>query len=116
MNKRILLLSVVFNAITLLLFFKGKEDQSSSLGYNFFIVIFWGFSLLVLIVLHSRKIIQPKTIPDKIGIVTATPVLSIAIILLMLTFYETPASEYYFIRGNHQYKQLTFDYSGTVNP
>src|SRR4051794_37517127 len=114
MNKRILLFSVVFNTVTLLLFFKGKEDQSSSLGYGFFIVIFWGFSLLALMVLLSKKVIQPKTIPDKIGVVTATPVLSIAIILLVLTFNETPASAFYFIRGNHQYKQLTFDYSGTV--
>jgi hypothetical protein len=116
MNKRLLFFNIIFYAITLTFYYQGKQDPSSSLGYGFFIMFFWGVALVTLIVLLTKKVIQPKTILDKIGIATATPLLCIVAVGLVMTFNDTAASEWYFDKDNHRYKVNTFNYSGTANP
>ncbi|MDH7459700.1 hypothetical protein QEG73_00375 [Chitinophagaceae bacterium 26-R-25] len=113
MNKRLLLFNIIFYAITLTFYYKGKQDPSSSLGYGFIIIGFWGIALVALIFLLTKKVIQPKTILDKISIVTATPLLCVVAVGLIMTFNDTATSEWYFNKGNHRYKVLTFDYRET---
>ena len=116
MNKRLLLFNVIFYAITLIFYYQGKQDPSSSLGYGFFIVGFWAVALVALIIFLAKKVIQPKTILDKIGIVTATPILCFVTVGLIMMFNDTAASEWYFDKDNHRYKVNTFNYSGSANP
>lgn len=110
MNKKILIFNIVFYLVTLFFYFQGRQDPSSSLGYGFFIAGFWGVSLLTLIILLTKKIIQPKTILDKIGIVTATPLLCLLAVGSIVTFNETPSSEWYFDKDHHRYKVNTFSF------
>jgi len=116
MNTRILLFNFVFYFVTLVFYYQGKQDPSSSLGYGFFIIIFWALSLVTLIVLLATKVIRPKTIPDKIGIVTATPVLCIVAIGILGSVNDTAISEWYFDKDHHRYKVNTYNYRGTSNP
>jgi len=116
MNKRLLLFNIIFYAITLTFYYQGKQDPSSSLGYGFFIVGFWGIALVTLIILLAKKVIQPKTVLDKIGIVTATPILCVIAVRLIMSFNDTAISESYFYKDHHHYKVNTFNYSGTANP
>jgi hypothetical protein len=109
MNKRLLYFNIIFYAVTLAFYYQGKQDPSSSLGYGFFIVGFWGIALVTLIILLTKKVIQPKTILDKIGIVTATPVLCVVAVGLIFNFNETATSEWYFEKDHHRHKVLTFD-------
>ncbi len=113
MNKRLLLFNIIFYAITFTFYYQGKQDPSSSLGYGFFIMFFWGIALVTLIVLLVKKIIQPKTILDKIGIITATPILCVVAVGLMMTFNNSATSEWYFNKDHYRYKVLTFDYRAT---
>src|SRR5664279_2567155 len=116
MNRKILFFNIVFYFVTFAFYNQGKQDPSSSLGYGFFIIGFWAVALLTLIILLTKKAIQPKTILDKIGIVTATPVLCVVTVGLIMTFIDTAASEWYFDKDHHHYKVNTFNYSGTANP
>ena len=116
MNRRIILFNLIFYSVTLFFYYQGKQDQSSSLGYGFFILIFWGVALLTLLVLLLKKVIQPISILDKIGIFTATPILCILIVAFILNSQDAVASEWQFNKSNHRYKVLTYNYKGTVNP
>lgn len=113
MNGKILFFNSVFYFITFAFYYQGKQDPSSSLGCGFFIAGFWVLALLTLILLLAKKVIQPKTIFDKIGIVTATPVLCVIAVGLITTFTDTAASEWYFDKDSHRYKVNTFNYRGT---
>lgn len=113
MNKRLLLFNIIFYAITLTFYCQGKQDPGSSLGYGFFIIGFWGFALVTLIILLTKKVIQPKTILDKIGIVTATPILCVVAVRLIFTFNDSATSEWYFNKDHYHYKVLNFDYRET---
>jgi len=116
MNKKILFFNLVFYAITVALYYQGKQDPSSSLGYGIFIIGFWAVALLTLIILLTKKVIQPKTNVDKIGVITETPILCVFVVVLIMTFNDTAASEWYFDKDHHRYKVNTFNYSGTANP
>lgn len=113
MNKLILLFNIIFYGITLTFYYQGKQDPSSSLGYGFLIVGFWGVALVTLIIFLIKKVIQPKTILDKIGIVTATPILCIVAVELTMTFNDSASSEWYFDKDHYRYKELTYDYRET---
>lgn len=113
MNGNILIFNFIFYFITLLFYYQGKQDPSSSLGYGLFIIVFWGVSIVTLIILLTKKIIQPKTTLDKLGVVTATPVLCILAVALISTFNETPTSEWHFNKDHHRYKVMTFDHRAT---
>jgi len=113
MNGKIIVFNFIFYLITLLFYYQGKQDPSSSLGYGFFIFGFWGVSIVTLIILLAKKVIQPKTILDKIGVVTATPVLCLLAVGLITTFNETPVSEWQFNKDHYRYKVNTFNYRET---
>ena len=115
MNKRLLLFNVIFYGVTLTFFLKSKQDPSSSFGYGMFIALFWGVAVLALAFLVGFKVITPKTILDKTGIVLATPFPCILTALLLSSFIDTPVSESYFNKDKYRYKQCTFNYNGTTN-
>lgn len=83
MNKVLLLFNIVFYAITWSLFFEAKDDPGSGLGYGIIILAFWVISFLVLMFLLYKKLIEPVTLADKIAVITATPLLSFLVILLL---------------------------------
>jgi hypothetical protein len=74
MSKKIIAFNLVYYAVTLFFVRLGQNDPSSSLGYGYFILWFWIFAGIALIVMLRTKVLQPKTIADRIGILTATPV------------------------------------------
>jgi hypothetical protein len=73
-----------------------------------------GIVAIILIYFLVRKIFQPKSSLDKIGIFTATPILPIITIWLTVGFNEDVASDWYFNRGGHHYKVRTINYKGTT--
>jgi hypothetical protein len=115
MGKRILVFNIVYYAVTLYLVNLGREDASASLGYGFFIVGFWIIAAIVLVFFRVKKFILPKSILERIGVFTATPVLSFAAIGLMISVQEKASSEYHFNKDGSRYKALTFQYKNTVN-
>jgi hypothetical protein len=86
MGKRILIFNVIYYAVTLYFIKLGRDDASASLGYGYFIMGFWIVAAVVLVLLLITKLIRPKSILEKIGIFTATPVLMLTAIWLMVSF------------------------------
>lgn len=113
MGKRILIFNIIYYAITLLFIKLGRDDASSSLGYGFFIIGFWVITAIVLVFFLIRRVLQPKSVLEKIGIFTATPVLSIIAVWLILTLKEEVGSERYFNKGDYRYKVKTINYKDT---
>jgi len=111
MNKGIFVFNIIYYAVIFIFIKKGRDDPSSSLGYGYFILIFWLVAAVVLILLLIKKIIRPKSVLDKIGIFTATPILSIAFVTIMSSFKETLGSEWYFTESNYRYKVITYNYT-----
>ncbi|RXK80482.1 hypothetical protein [Filimonas effusa] len=87
------------------------DDPGSSLGYGYFTLIFWIVAAVILILLLIKKIIYPQSVPDKIGVFTATPVLCIVFITVMLSFKDNVGSEWCFTKSNYRYKVITYNYS-----
>lgn len=112
-NKRILIFNIIYYAVTLFFIKLGRDDASSSLGYGFFIIGFWVIAAIVLAFFLIKRTIQPKSLLDKIGIFTATPVLSIVAIWLILSLQENEGSEYQFSKDGYRYKVLTFHHKET---
>jgi hypothetical protein len=110
MSKRILIFNVIYYAVTLFFIILGRDDPSSSLGYGFFIIGFWIIAAIALAFFLIKKTIWPKSFLDKIGIFTATPILSIVAVSLILTLSESESSEWYFNKGNNRYKVKTIYY------
>lgn len=104
MGKKILGLNIFYYCTTLFFLGLTQEDASSSLGYGFFIIIFWIAWVLLLIFLIIKKSIQPKSIAEKIGIFTSTPILSILAILIMFVVKENVGSVQYFYKEDFCYK------------
>ncbi len=111
MNKRIVVFNIIYYAVIFIFIKKGIDDPSSSLGYGYFIFIFWIVAAVTLILLLVKKTIRPKSVLDKIGIFTATPVLSIAFITIMSSFKDNVGSEWYFNKNNYRYKVITYNYA-----
>jgi hypothetical protein len=111
MNKRIVVFNIIYYAVIFIFIKKGMDDPSSSLGYGYFILIFWIVAAVALILLLVKKIIRPKSVLDKIGIFTATPVLSIAFVTIMSSFKDNVGSEWYFTKSNYRYKVITYNYT-----
>jgi hypothetical protein len=93
MNQRIILFNVLYYLITLVLIGKGRIDPSSSLGYGFLIIIFWVIAGVALAALLITRVINPKSIVDKIGIFTATPILTLVVVSLLVGLTERVSSE-----------------------
>jgi hypothetical protein len=111
MNKGIVVFNIIYYAVTFIFIKKGIDDPSSSLGYGYFILIFWIVTAVTLIFLLVKKTIRPKSILDKIGIFTATPILCIAFITIMLSVKDKVGSEWYLTKGNYRYKVITYNYT-----
>ncbi|WP_333819796.1 hypothetical protein [Ohtaekwangia sp.] len=84
MGTRILIFNVIYYSIILFLINLGWNDPSSSLGYGYFILFFWIVAGIVLAALLYTKVLQPESTLEKIGIFTATPVVCIVIVWLIL--------------------------------
>ncbi len=113
MNKKIILFNIVYYAVIIVLIMRGRDDPSSSLGYGYFISIYCAVTALILIYLLIRKIILPKSLLDKIGIFTATPILSIIGIAAIVSLKENVSSESYFNKNNYRYKIRTFNFKNS---
>src|SRR5690348_1473653 len=104
MNKLIIVCNIVFYFITLLLYAAARQNPSASLGYGFLLVIFWGAAAITLIILLATKVIRPRSILDKVGIVLATPIFSLIIVTLFtMASNEILDSEEHLNNGNHRY-------------
>jgi hypothetical protein len=115
MGKRTLIFNIIYYTIIFTFIKMGRDDSSSSLGYGYFIIIFWVIAAIVLTLFLNRKIIHPKSILEKIGVFTATPILSIVVVGLILSFKERGSAEWYFNKGDYRYKVKTFNYKETLN-
>ncbi len=109
MDKKIVFFNIIYYIIIVVLIKQGRDDPSSSLGYGYFMAIFMGITLLVLVVLLVRKVIRPKSLLDKIGVFTLTPILSIAAFVFISEMKENSISEWYFNKNKYRYKVITFD-------
>jgi glucan phosphoethanolaminetransferase (alkaline phosphatase superfamily) len=109
MSKRILLFNFIYYTIIIGLIRLGADDSSSSLGYGYFIIIFWIIAAVLLVFLLVKKIIHPKSVFEKIGIFTATPLLSLIGFAIIVAFKENASSEWDFNKNGNRYKVLTFD-------
>lgn len=116
MNLNLIVFNIAYYLITFLLYQQTQQDPSNSLGVGFFALFFWLASGILLIVLCKKKIIKLKTLADKIGVFTATPVLTfIAIQLLISIKGNGGSSEWYFNKNNHRYKVITTNHRGSSN-
>ncbi|WPQ65197.1 hypothetical protein SIO70_10105 [Chitinophaga sancti] len=109
MSKTIILFNVIYYAIIIGLIKLGQDDPSSSLGYDYFIIMFWGIAAFLLVFFLIKRIIYPKTIFEKIGVFTATPLISIMVFMIIMSFKENVSSEWIFNKNGKRYKVLTFD-------
>ena len=115
MTKRILIFNVIYYAVTLFFIKSGRDDASASLGYGYFIIGFWIIAAIALVVFLIRGFIRPKSILEKIGIFTATPVLSLTAIGLIISLQGNVSSEYHFSKNGSRYKAITFQYKNDLN-
>ncbi len=109
-GKRILIFNIIYYSITLLFIKLGRDDASSALGYGFFIIGFWAIAAIVLVIFIIRKVLQPKSVLQKIGIFTLTPFLSIVAVWVILILKQEVGSERYFNKGDYRYKVRTINY------
>jgi hypothetical protein len=110
MNKRIILFNVIYYSITLWFILLGRQDASSSLGYGFFIIIFWIAAGVALLFLLIRRKLEANSIFDKIGIIIATPIPSIIIVAIIVSTRENYGSESHFQVNGENYKEVVVQY------
>lgn len=111
MATRIFIFNIIYYGITFLFVKAIRDDMSSSLGYGFFIIGFWIVAGLLLDFLLRQKIIQPTSFFQRIGVFTATPVLSIVAVWLIFGFKENVGSERYFDKDGYRHWVRTIIYS-----
>lgn len=105
MSKRIIAFNIIYYAVIFALVMLGQKDPSSSLGYGYFIMIFWIISAVVLLFLLKKRIIQPRSVLDWIGVVAATPLLCIVIVMIILS--RDPDAKRDFNGNNYYYEENT---------
>jgi len=113
MGKRILIFNIIYYAIFLALIKQGQNYPSSSLGYGYFVFVFWIVAAITLVLLLISKIIRPESILQKIGIFTATPALTFLVIALLFSMQERTESEWYFDKQGYRHRVKTFAYKRT---
>lgn len=111
MNSRIIIFNVIYYLIEILLLVQTKMDESSTLGYIYFLAIFWLIAFITLIVLLMRKVIKPQSFLDKVGVFTATPVVGVFLIWLFSfsNRVDIASSESYFNKNKYRYMVKEFD-------
>lgn len=83
MNLNLLLFNITYYFITFLLYQQTQEDPSTSLGIAFFTAFFWIVAGILLLVLYNKQVIKIETIPDRIGMFTATPILTFILVQII---------------------------------
>jgi len=86
MNLNLIVFNIAFYLVNFLLYAIARQDASSSLGVGFFAIGFWLFSAVLLVIFVGKRIIVIRTIGDKTGIVTATPLLIYLVIVIARNF------------------------------
>jgi hypothetical protein len=114
MGKRILIFNAIYYGVILFFVMLGMDDPSSSLGYGFFIMGFFVIAAIVLAILLVKKIIFPRSIAHKIGLITATPVPSIVTVYLILALGEGPSSEQISLRQDAAFRVKTVFYQSDM--
>jgi hypothetical protein len=115
MKLQILIFNIVFYGVTLFLYSLTKQDPSSSLGIGFIGISFWILSSILLTFLLLFKGIRPKTVIDKIGIVTATPIPLFALLWIVRSFGDSWSSTSYAVVNKHLYRIDKFNDNHTGN-
>ena len=112
MNTPLLVFNIVFYGILLILYGQARQDPSSSLGVGFFALFIFALFPILQILLWRTKIIKVTSILDKIGMITATPVLPILFIIIASTLSRGNArsSTYEFNANNRRYQVAYYDY------
>jgi hypothetical protein len=113
MNARIIFFNICYYLITIGFIVASQRDPSSSLGYGFLIIGFWAVAGVLLAVLWLTRAIRPRSVADKIGIFTATPVLTMVVIFIILGLTERVSSEEQFNVGQYRYKRLDYRHPGS---
>lgn len=113
MNSRLILFNIVYYLVTLMLFFQGRSNPSSSLGYGFYILGFWIISGIILAFLVVRKKIIINRLGDKVGLFLATPVIFLLTIVAGLSMTDKIESEWYPYKNGHRYKIITYGYKSS---
>ena len=80
MNLNLLFFNIGYSFITFLLYQQTQQDPSTSLGVAFFAVFFWIVAGILLLVLYRKHVIKVETFLDKLGMVTATPIVTFILI------------------------------------
>ncbi len=113
MSKGVIVFNVIYYFITIVLIMQGRKDQSVSLGYGILLIGFWIVAIVILFFLLAKKIMYPRSILDKIGVFTATPLIPIGFIVFFLSFKENVSSVRYFNKGNYRYKVKEINYGNS---
>jgi hypothetical protein len=116
MNIPLLLLNIVFYGIVLYLYGQTKHDPSISLGIGFAYMFLFVLFPILQFILWRTKIIKVSTTADKIGMVTATPLLPIIVftVAARLSQGKARSSTFEFNVNNHRYQEAYYDFTGSA--
>lgn len=117
MNIPLLILNIAFYTIILVLYEEARRDPSASLGIGFaFMFIFILFPVIQFI-LWLVKIIRVRTILDKIGMLTATPLIPIIVFSVAARIYagKAASSTYEYNANDHRHRVERYSFYKTRN-
>jgi hypothetical protein len=115
MNIPLLILNIVFYVILLVLYGETQRDPSSSLGIGFAFMFIFIFFPVIQFILWRVKIIRVRTIADKVGMITATPLIPIVVLLVAARLYaaHTASSSFEFNANNHRHRVEYYTFYNT---
>lgn len=115
MNIPLLILNIAFYTIILVLDGEAHRDPSASLGIGFALMFIFILFPVLQFILWRVKIIRVKTIIDKIGMVTATPLIPIVVILVAarISAGKTASSTYEYNANDHRRRVEYYDFYNT---
>ena len=116
MNIPLLLFNIVFYGTVLYLYGQAKQDPSISLGIGFAYIFLFVLFPIVQVILWRTKIIKVRTTADKIGMVTATPLLPLIFFTVAARISQGNArsSTFEFNVNNHRYQEAYYNFTGTT--
>jgi hypothetical protein len=115
MSIPLLLFNIAFYGIVLYLYGQARQDPSTSLGIGFAYIILFILFPIVQFILWKTKVIKLRTTADKIGWVTATPLLPIIAFLVAsgISQRDARASTFGYKVNNHRYQEVHYNFSNT---
>jgi hypothetical protein len=116
MNIPLLVFNFVFYGIVLYLYGQAKQDPSISLGVGFTYMFIFILFPIVQIILWKTKVIKLRTTADKIGMLTATPLLPIVVFAVATRINQSEArsSTLEYNVNNHRYQEAYYEFSKTA--